>query len=88
MEGNGSPFEFPCDIPVKVFGRNDDTFRDTVLAIARRHFPELDEASVVARPSRQDRYVSMTLTIWVESREKIDGLYAELSRHETVLMVL
>jgi len=88
VEGNGSPFEFPCDIPVKVFGRNDAAFRDAVLAIARRHFPDLNEDSVTSRPSRQDHYLSMTLTVWAESREKIDALYAELSRHETVLMVL
>ena len=88
MEGNGSPFEFPCDIPVKVFGRNDEAFRELVLAIARRHFPDLDNDDVAARPSRQDHYLSITLTVWVESREKIDALYAELSRHEAVLMVL
>jgi putative lipoic acid-binding regulatory protein len=88
VEGNGSPFEFPCDIPVKVFGRNDAAFRDAVLAIARRHFPRLDDEHVTARPSRQDHYLSMTLTVWAESRELIDALYAELSRHESVLMVL
>lgn len=88
MEGNGSPFEFPCDIPVKVFGRNDAAFRDAVLTIVRRHFSELDEGSVTARPSRQEHYLSMTLTVWVESREQIDALYLELSRHESVLMVL
>ena len=88
MEGNGSPFELPCDIPVKVFGRNDAAFRDAVLTIARRHFPDLDEDRVNLRPSRQDRYLSMTLTVWAESREKIDALYTELSRHESVLMVL
>lgn len=88
MEGNGSPFEFPCDIPVKVFGRNDPLFRDTVLAIVRRHYPGFDDEQVTARLSRQDHYLSMTLTVWVESREQIDALYAELSRHESVLMVL
>jgi putative lipoic acid-binding regulatory protein len=88
VEGNGSPFEFPCDIPVKVFGRNEDAFRDAVLAIARRHFPDLDDADVTARPSRQDRYLSMTLTVWADSRERIDAFYGELSRHAAVLMVL
>ncbi len=88
MEGNGSPFEFPCDIPVKVFGRNDDLFRDAVLAIVRRHYPGFDDGHVTSRLSRQDHYLSMTLTVRAESREQIDALYAELSRHESVLMVL
>jgi putative lipoic acid-binding regulatory protein len=86
--GNGSTFEFPCDVPVKVFGRNDDAFRDAVLAIVRRHFPDLRDESVTARPSRQDHYLSMTVIVWVESRETIDALYAELTRHEAVLLVL
>jgi putative lipoic acid-binding regulatory protein len=86
--GNGSPFEFPCDIPVKVFGRNDDAFRAAVIAIVRRHFPDFDEAAVTLRPSRQDRYLSMTITVWAEDRTEVDALYTELSRHEAILMVL
>lgn len=88
MEGNGSPFEFPSDIPVKVFGRNDAAFRETVLAIVRRHFPDLREEDVVARTSRQDHYLSLTLTVRAESRARIDALYTELSHHEAILMVL
>jgi putative lipoic acid-binding regulatory protein len=30
----------------------------------------------------------MTLTVRAESREMIDALYTELSRHEAILMVL
>jgi putative lipoic acid-binding regulatory protein len=86
--GNGSPFEFPCDVPVKVFGRNDDAFREAVIAIVRRHFPDFRRDNLRERPSRQDRYLSITLTVWVENRAQIDGLYTELSGHEAILMVL
>lgn len=88
MTENGSPFEFPCDVPVKVFGRNDDAFREAVLAIARTIFPEFREAALVERPSRRERYLSLTLTVWVEDRAQIDALYTELTSHELVLMVL
>jgi putative lipoic acid-binding regulatory protein len=88
VEGNGSPFEFPSDIPVKVFGRNDDAFRDTVLTIVRRHFAGFDEETVSVRLSRRDRYLSITLTVRAETRGQIDALYTELSRHEAILMVL
>jgi hypothetical protein len=85
---NGSAFEFPCDVPVKVFGYNDDAFRDAVLGIAKTYFPELRKEDLVERLSRQDRYLSLTLTVWVESRSQIDALYTELTAHEAVLMVL
>jgi putative lipoic acid-binding regulatory protein len=88
VEGNGSPFEFPSDIPVKVFGRNDAAFREAVLAIVRRHFPDLRDEAVSARTSRQDHYLSLTLIVRAESRAQIDALYTELSHHEAILMVL
>lgn len=88
MTENGSPFEFPCEIPIKIFGRNDDDFRLAVREIVGRWFPEVADEDVTERPSRQDRYLSVTVTVWAESREQIDALYTELSGHEHVLMVL
>lgn len=88
MTGNGSPFEFPCDIPVKVFGRNDDAFRDAVLAIVRIYFPDFSDEDLSERSSRKDRYLSLTLTLHAETRAQIDALYTELSAHDAVLMVL
>jgi putative lipoic acid-binding regulatory protein len=83
-----SAFEFPCDIPVKVFGRNDDAFQITVFEIARRHFPDFDAELVRSRLSRGDRFLSITLNLYVESKAQIDALYTEMSAHEHVLMML
>lgn len=88
MTGNGSGFEFPCDIPVKVFGRNDDAFRDAVIGIVKTYFPEFSDSDLAERASRRDRYLSLTVTVWVEERSQIDALYTELTAHEAVLMVL
>lgn len=88
MSDNGSAFEFPCDIPVKVFGRNEDEFREAVFAIVRTYFPEFRRHDLTERLSRRDRYLSLTLTLWVETRSQIDALYTELSSHDLVLMVL
>jgi uncharacterized protein len=85
---NGSAFEFPCEIPVKVFGRNEESFREAVLGIVRTYFPEFSRDDLAERTSRQDRYLSLTLTVWVEARSQIDALYTDLSAHEAVLMVL
>lgn len=88
MSGNGSGFEFPCDIPVKVFGRNEAAFRDAVVAIVETLFPDFDALDVVERPSRRDRYLSLTVTVRAESREQMDALYTRLSAHDAILMAL
>ena len=85
---NGSPFDFPCDIPVKVFGRNEAEFRTAVLAIVRGRFPDFHESAMTERASRENRFLSITVTVWVESRAQIDALYTELTGHDAILMVL
>jgi len=85
---NGSPFEFPCDVPVKVFGRNEDEFREAVLEIVKSRFPAFQKSDVSQRLSKQDRYLSLTVTVWVDNRSQLDALYTELSAHEAVLMLL
>jgi putative lipoic acid-binding regulatory protein len=88
VTGNGSAFEFPCDVPVKVFGRNESGFRETVLGIVLRWFPAFDESGLSERPSREARFLSITATVRVEERAQIDALYQDLSAHDAVLMVL
>lgn len=84
-----SPLKFPCDLPVKVFGRNDDAFRSAALTIVRRHFAAFDEDEGLSeRTSREDRYVSLTVTVHAESRAQIDALYRELTSSDAILVVL
>jgi uncharacterized protein len=85
---NGSAFKFPCDVPVKVFGHNGDEFRDAVFSIVQTYFPDFQLDNIVERLSRQDHYLSLTVTVWVEERSMIDALYTELTAHEAILMVL
>ncbi|MDX1561597.1 MAG: DUF493 domain-containing protein [Gammaproteobacteria bacterium] len=83
-----SAFEFPCEIPVKVFGHNDDEFIHVVTTIVKAHFVSFSDTDVSERLSRNDRYLSLTVRVFAESREQIDALYTELSGHESILMVL
>jgi hypothetical protein len=85
-EGSKLLLEFPCDLPIKVFGRNDAEFRTAVLAIIESRFgPAL---SVAEQPSKQSNYVSLTVTVRAESRAQADAVYAALVAHERVLMAL
>jgi putative lipoic acid-binding regulatory protein len=71
-----------------VFGRNEAAFRRAVLDIVRTHFPEFGDANLAERLSREEHYLSMTLTVWVETQSQLDALYTELSAHDAVLMAL
>jgi putative lipoic acid-binding regulatory protein len=81
-------FEFPCRVPVKVFGRNEAEFREAALAIMRSHFPSLSAEDVRERSSRADSYLSLTITVRAESRAQIDDAFAELTARPEILMVL
>ncbi len=88
MASAESLLEFPCDFPLKVMGLAGEDFDALVVAIVRRHVASLGEGAVRATPSRQGKYVSLTVTVRAESQAQLDGLYTELSAHERILMVL
>jgi putative lipoic acid-binding regulatory protein len=83
-----SALTFPCDLAIKVFGRNARELRDTALAIVRTHCPDVGEDAVVERVSREGAYLSLTITARVDSRAQADALYSALSAHDEILMVL
>jgi hypothetical protein len=84
----GSLLEFPCAFPIKVFGLAEADFEAAVVAIVRRHAPRLGESAVTQRTSRGGRYVSVTLTVDVESREQLDAIYRALTANARILMAL
>jgi uncharacterized protein len=85
-DGNESLLKFPCDLPIKVFGRNDAAFRVAVVKIVESHYGQA--YALAEQESKQSAYVSLTVTVHAESREQIDAVYRELVAHELVLMAL
>ena len=81
-----SPLQFPADVPVKVFGRNDAEFRAAAVEIIEKHFGKAYTVTEVA--SRQAAYVSLTVTVRAESRAQLDALYQDFVASAQVLMAL
>jgi putative lipoic acid-binding regulatory protein len=79
---------FPCVFPLKVMGRREDGFAQTVSDIVRRHADDFHPGTLEMRPSRNGRYLSLTVTINARSQAQLDALYSELSKHPMVMMVL
>jgi putative lipoic acid-binding regulatory protein len=81
-----SLLQFPCDLPIKVFGRNDRNFRDAVLAIVQAHYGA--SYRVAEQQSKQGSYLSFTITVRAESRAQVDAVYQDLSANQFILMAL
>lgn len=80
--------QFPCDFPIKVMGRRQDGFAQAMLEVVLRHAPDFDAAAMEMRPSAKGNYMSLTCTVRAVSRAQLDALYAELSAHPLVKVVL
>ncbi len=83
-----SLLDFPCDFPIKAMGRGGEDFPDLVVALVRRHAPDLDESTLRIQASSQGRFQSVTITVQATSREQLDAIYQELTDHEQVVMAL
>lgn len=79
---------FPCDFPIKVMGRKETGFAQSVMEIVLRHAPDYQPSTMEMRPSRKGKYLSLTVTVQARSREQLDDLYRELCDHPQVVMVL
>ncbi len=83
-----SLLKFPTEFPLKVMGRDTPEFHAVVEGILARHIAPVSELSISRQPSREGRFISLTVTFTARDREQLDALYRELSGHELVLMVL
>jgi len=83
-----SPLKFPCRFPIKAVGRAERDFEGQVVAIIRRHAPDLGEGAVRTRPSRAGSYLSVTVEVRATSRSQLDAIYQELTDCDDVLMAL
>lgn len=82
-------FEFPCQFPLKVMGRNIPELEEIVLTIVGRHIDEeLKQSAVKKRDSGKGKFISITVTFEAQSKLQLDNLYRELHAHEHVLMLL
>jgi putative lipoic acid-binding regulatory protein len=85
---NESLLKFPCDFTIKVFGLKSDEFESNVLMIIHKHAPNLSGRAIQCRPSQQEKYCALSITIHVESKEQLDAIYQDLSSSPHVIMAL
>ena len=80
--------QYPILFPLKVIGMDEPDFEEFCIEIVRRHVPELLEENITSHLSAGNKYRSVSFQFIAESRAQVDALYAELSSHKRVLMIL
>jgi putative lipoic acid-binding regulatory protein len=79
--------EFPCAYPLKLIGRQSPEFPRQMMEILERR-PGRVVAAPAERASRDGNFVSLAVTVQVESRAELDGLFRELHATGLVLFAL
>ena len=83
-----SLIEYPSIFPIKVMGKDAPEFLAAMVHIAKQFDPVFDEQTVEKRPSKNGKYMGLTLSINATSREQLDELYRTFSTHPLVSIVL
>lgn len=83
-----SLIEYPCHFPIKVMGASVDGFVDTMVQVIRHFDPGFDAQNIEQRQSKGGKYLGLTLSVHVTSREQLDEVYRTLSTHPLVKVVL
>jgi putative lipoic acid-binding regulatory protein len=79
---------FPCEFPIKVVGRGDAGLKAAATAIVERHMGPLEPQRLRTRTSTDGNFLSLTFTVYAESRAQLDAVYRELTACEGVMLAL
>ena len=83
-----SPFEFPCQFPIKAMGKNIADLDAVVVEIINRHVDNLSENSVRTRTSKGAKFISITIEIEAQSKAQLDAIYTDLNACPNIVMTL
>jgi len=88
MDNQRPVMDFPTIFHLRVIGNNEEDFATFVLVQVRRHVPELNEDSIISRPSNGGKYLAVKISFVAYSRAQLDEIYYDLSAEERVLFIL
>ena len=80
--------EFPCEVAIKVMGRNSGDFRRVMIDAIETEIGPVAAERVAERPSREGHFISLTVTVYVESHDLLRRIYAAMHATGLVLYAL
>jgi putative lipoic acid-binding regulatory protein len=87
-EERPSLLEFPCVFPIKAMGKTEVELDLLVIDIVRQHVNHLPSEAIKSRLSKNDKFISVTITIEAISQKQLDSIYQQLNDHPHVMMTL
>lgn len=84
---NIDAWELPRHHTFKVLGETQYPLAQVTAEIARRHCPTFNAASISMRASSGGKYVSVTIEVYLETREQINNLYADFNTAPEIKLV-
>lgn len=79
---------FPCEYPIKAMGANKVDFQDEIYQCIKQHAPEVSKEGVQIKTSKNDKYLSVTVLIYAQSREHLINIYQDLRKLDSVVWTL
>ena len=79
--------EFPCVFPIKIMGIKHPEFKSAIAAVVKKHAPNFEPNTITTRNSATGKYEALAVTINAQSRQQLDDLYRDLTKHPMVKVV-
>lgn len=83
-----SLIQFPCDFTIKIMGKALGDFEKCAVDIVKKHFPKTTDEKIQKKFSKDSNYLSLSITVYAQSKMQLDAVYQELSSTKEVLMAL
>ena len=80
-------WELPRHHTFKVLGEMQQPLAQVVADIATQHCPGFDAARMTMRASSGNEYLSVTVELYLETREQIDAIYAAFNAAPEIKLV-
>lgn len=80
--------EYPCRFPLKVVGKKTESFETHVIELVKQHLPDPHSVEISINASRNQRYLSITLTFEAHSQTQLETIYRVLYESPQVTMTL
>lgn len=84
---NLDAWQLPRQHTFKVLGEMQYPLAQIVADIALKHCPTFNANSITMRPSRGGKYLSVTIEVYLETKEQINGLYADFNATPQIKLV-
>ena len=78
--GQAQGMSFPCDFEVKAMGLSEPGFDALVVEIVQRHGPKVHEGAVSLRPSKNGRYLSVSVRFTAQSMDQLNAIWGPDSK--------